>query len=232
MAARILLADDEPALVRSLTYALEREGHLVDAVPDGPTALERSRASDYDLAILDIMMPGLSGLEVCREIRRESSLPIIFLTARDSEIDTVVGLEAGADDYISKPFSVAALVSRVGALLRRRRLDAADRTPTRIAISGIEIDPRTRSVTADGLEVALTGGEFDLLLLLAESPGQVFTRAAIMERLWRTPFFGDERAADTHISNLRHKIEVDAAKPARILTVRGVGYKISANDGP
>ena len=227
MAARILLADDEPALIRSVTYALEREGYEVDAVSDGSAALERTRTGEYDLAVIDVMMPGMSGLDVCREIRRESPLPIILLTARDSEIDTVVGLEAGADDYVSKPFSVAELMSRVAALLRRRRLDASDRAPSRIAIAGVEIDPLGRTVAADGRDIALTSGEFDLLILLAESPGQVFTRTAIMERLWRTPFFGDERAADTHISNLRRKIERDAARPARIVTVRGVGYKFA-----
>src|SRR4051794_9406089 len=175
------------------------------------------------------MMPGMSGLQVCREIRAAGSLPVILLTARDSELDTVVGLEAGADDYVRKPFSVAELVSRVAALLRRRQLDAADRDAPRLSIAGLEIDPLGRSITADGKEVRLTAAEFDLLLLLAGSPGQVFTRRAIMEHLWRTPFFGDERAADTHVSNLRRKVERDTRRPTRVLTVRGVGYKLAAD---
>jgi DNA-binding response OmpR family regulator len=227
---RILLADDEPALRRSVSYALEREGHAVEAVSDGEVALERARTGRFDLAILDVMMPGKSGLQVCREIRADGALPVILLTARDSELDTVVGLEAGADDYVRKPFSVAELVGRVSALLRRRQLDAADHAAPRLSLAGLDIDPLGRSVSADGAEVRLTAAEFDLLLLLAGSPGQVFTRRAIMEHLWRTPFFGDERAADTHVSNLRRKIERDQRRPTRVLTVRGAGYKLAAGD--
>jgi DNA-binding response OmpR family regulator len=226
MPARILLADDEEALVRSVRWALEREGYEVEAVFNGTDALARARSGTHELAILDVMMPGASGLAVCREIRAESPLPIILLTARDAEVDTVVGLEAGADDYVTKPFSVAELMSRVAALLRRRRLDAADRSPVRLSAAGLDIDPLGRTVEADGQEIRLTSAEFDLLLLLAEAPGQVFTRTAIMEHLWRAPFFGDERAADTHIANIRRKLERDPVHPTRILTVRGVGYKL------
>ena len=155
MADRILVADDEDALVRAVSYALEREGYEVDAVSNGADALSRARGGMYDLAILDVMMPGASGLAVCREIRAESALPIILLTARDAEVDTVVGLEAGADDYVTKPFSVAELMSRVAALLRRRRLDAADRAPPRLSVAGLEIDPlgphgRVRRATRSG----------------------------------------------------------------------------------
>jgi DNA-binding response OmpR family regulator len=228
MAIRILIAEDEEPIARSLTYALEREGYEVDAVSDGTAALARARSGEHDLAILDVMMPGPSGLDVCRTIRAEGSLPVILLTARDTEVETVVGLEAGADDYVTKPFSVAELVGRVAALLRRRRIDAADRTPARLAIAGIEIDPRARTVAVAGSEVQLTTAEFELLLLLAESPGQVFTRQAIMEHLWKTPFFGDERSADTHVANIRRKIEDDASLPRRILTVRGIGYRLGA----
>ncbi len=231
MGERILLADDEEALVRAVSYALEREGYEVDAVFNGADALARARTGTHDLAILDVMMPGASGLVVCREIRAESALPIILLTARDAEVDTVVGLEAGADDYVTKPFSVAELMSRVAALLRRRRLDAADQARPRLAVAGLEIDPLGRTVESDGREIRLTSAEFELLLLLAGAPGQVFTRTAIMEHLWRTPFFGDERAADTHIANIRRKIERDPVRPTRILTVRGVGYKLGAAPG-
>jgi two-component system response regulator RegX3 len=226
MAVRILIAEDEEPIARSLAYALEREGYEVHAVSDGTAALARARTGEHDLAILDVMMPGASGLEVCRTIRAESSLPVILLTARDSELETVVGLEAGADDYVTKPFSVAELVGRVAALLRRRRIDAADRAPVRLAIAGIEIDPRARTVEVAGCDVQLTTAEFELLLLLAESPGQVFTRQAIMEHLWKTPFFGDERSADTHVANIRRKIEDDPSQPTRVLTVRGVGYRL------
>ena len=206
------------------------EGYAIEAVGDGDAALERLQTGEFDLAILDIMMPGTTGLQVCREIRGSSSLPVILLTARDSELDTVVGLEAGADDYVRKPFSVAELVGRVAALLRRRQLDATDRSSPKLSIAGLDIDPLGRTVEADGREVRLTAAEFDLLVLLANAPGQVFTRRAIMEHLWRTPFFGDERAADTHVSNLRRKVERDQRRPTRILTVRGVGYKLAATD--
>jgi DNA-binding response OmpR family regulator len=228
MAARILVADDEPAIVRSLTYALEREGYDVHAVFDGTAALSEARSKNHDLAVLDVMLPGLSGLEVCRTIRAEGTLPVILLTARDTEVETIVGLEAGADDYVTKPFSVAELVSRIAALLRRRRIDAADATPPKIEIADLTIDPLSRTVERDGAEIRLTTAEFDLLLLLAESPGQVFSRQSIMEHLWKTPFFGDQRSADTHIANIRRKIERDPARPTNLQTVRGVGYKLGA----
>ena len=228
MAARILLADDEPTLIRSVTYALKRDGYDVDTVTDGMAALEAARSNEHDLAIVDIMMPRMSGLDVCRQIRRESVLPIILLTARDSELDVVLGLEAGADDYVSKPFSLAELASRVAALLRRRRLDASAHPPARITLTGLDIDPHGRTVLVNDRQVRLTNGEFELLLLLAKSPGHTFTRSEIMQHLWRTPFSGDGRAADTHISNLRRKIEPDPARPSFLVTVRGVGYKLAA----
>jgi DNA-binding response OmpR family regulator len=228
MAARILVADDEPAIVRSLTYALEREGYDVHAVFDGTAALSEARSKNHDLAVLDVMLPGMSGLEVCRTIRAEGTLPVILLTARDTEVETIVGLEAGADDYVTKPFSVAELLSRIAALLRRRRMDAADTTPPKIEIADLTIDPLARTVERDGIDIRLTTAEFDLLLLLAESPGQVFSRQSIMEHLWKTPFFGDQRSADTHIANIRRKIERDPARPTTLQTVRGVGYKLGA----
>jgi DNA-binding response OmpR family regulator len=231
MPSRILVADDESAIVRSLTYAFERESYEVQAVYDGPSALFAARTGNHDLAVLDVMLPGMSGLEVCRTIRAEGTLPVILLTARDTEVETIVGLEAGADDYVTKPFSVAELVSRVAALLRRRRIDAIDHMPARLEVAGIAIDPLARTVERDGTEVRLTTAEFDLLLLLAESPGRVFTRQSIMEHLWKTPFFGDQRSADTHIANIRRKIERDPARPLRLQTVRGVGYKLGVRPG-
>ncbi len=229
MTARILLADDEPDIAESVGYALRREGFEVDAVGDGEAALEAARSSTYDVAILDVMMPKLSGLEACRVLRAESDLPVIMLTARDAEVDRVLGLELGADDYLTKPFSLAELVSRVRALLRRRELDrtTASGRPTRV-VGGLELDLVRHRVTVDGRLVQLTPSEFKLLALLAEHPEQVFSRREIMEHLWETPYVGDQRACDVHVSNLRRKVERDSAHPRRIVTVREIGYKLVA----
>src|SRR5690242_15010905 len=227
MAEQILIADDDPALIHVLRYALEREGYGVHAVGDGPAALDAARTGRFDLAILDIVLPGMSGREVCRAVRSSDSLPVIFLSARDSEIDVVRGLEIGADDYVRKPFSTDELMGRVHALLRRRRLDATERDRPRIVHGELELDLLGRQVRVAGEVVRLTSTEFDVLHLLAESPGKVFTRRAIMQHVWRTPFFGDERTADVHISKLRAKIERDPARPTRIVTVRSVGYKLA-----
>ena len=227
MNARILLADDEPDLTESVSYALRREGFEVDSVGDGESALAAVRGTSYDVAILDVMMPKLSGLEVCRELRVESDLPIIMLTARDAEVDRVLGLELGADDYLTKPFSLAELVSRVRALLRRRELDrtAGSARATRV-LGGLELDLVRHRVLVDGRPVQLTPSEFKLLALLADQPERVFSRREIMEHLWETPYVGDQRACDVHVSNLRRKIERDHAHPERIVTVREIGYKL------
>ncbi len=228
MSARILLADDESDLVESVSYALRREGFEVDAVGDGETALAAARGGTaYDLAILDVMMPRLSGLDLCRLLRAESDLPIIMLTARDAEVDRVLGLELGADDYLTKPFSLAELVSRVRALLRRRELDrsAMSAQATRV-VGGLEIDVVRHRVVADGKPVRLTPSEFKLLALLADHPERVFSRREIMEHLWETPYVGDQRACDVHVSHLRRKLERDPSHPERIVTVREIGYKL------
>ena len=225
MTARVLLADDEPDIVAPVSYALRRAGYEVDAVDDGEAALDATRTTGYDAVILDVMMPKLSGTEVCRRLRAESSVPIIMLTAKDAEVDRVVGLEIGADDYVTKPFSVRELVSRVGAVLRRRELDRTDSHPT-LQVGGITLDLPKHEVTVDGREVQLTPSEFKLLALLAERPGQVFSRRQLLEHLWQSPHIGTERACDVHISNLRRKVERDPAHAERILTVREVGYKL------
>ncbi len=227
MSARILLADDEPDLAESVSYALRRDGFEVDSVGDGEAALTAARTTKYDLAVLDVMMPKLSGLEVCRVLRAETDLPIIMLTARDAEVDRVLGLELGADDYLTKPFSLAELVSRVRALLRRRELDrtALSAGATRV-IGGLEVDLVRHQVVVDGEQVQLTPSEFKLLALLANHPEQVFPRREIMEHLWESPYVGDQRACDVHVSNLRRKIERDPTRPERIVTVREIGYKL------
>jgi two-component system response regulator RegX3 len=223
---RILLADDEPDIVEPLTYTLEHEGFEVEAVSDGEAALEAARGRGYDLLLLDVMMPKLSGLDVCRTLRAESDLPIIMLTARDAEIDRVVGLEIGADDYIAKPFSSAELVSRIRAMLRRRELDREQAGAGTREVGGIRIDYAKHRVLVDGSPIELTASEFRVLMLLADEPERVFTRDQIMEHLWRTPYVGDTRACDVHIANLRRKIERDPSLPERIVTVRGIGYKL------
>jgi two-component system response regulator RegX3 len=227
MSARILLADDERDILEPVGYALRRDGFEVDCVSDGEAALEAARSGRYDLLLLDVMMPKLSGTDVCRTVRAESDLPIIMLTAKDAEIDRILGLELGADDYVAKPFSTRELISRVRALLRRRELDreasagAAVRT-----VGGLRIDFARYEISVDGRPVQLTSTQFRVLALLAEQPGRVFTREQVMERLWDSPYVGDARACDVHISNLRRAIERDPAHPERIVTVRGVGYKL------
>jgi DNA-binding response OmpR family regulator len=227
MSARILLVDDEPDLLQPIGYALQQQGFDVDTARDGEAALEQARTGSYDLLICDVMMPGMLGTDVCRILRAESDLPIILLTAKDAEVDRVLGLELGADDYVTKPFSSAELVSRVRALLRRRELDrgASAGEGTR-SIGGLRIDLTCHEVEADGQPVQLTPSEFKLLSLLADEPERVFERRQIMEHLWQTPYVGDARACDVHISNLRRKLERDPAHPERILTVREIGYKL------
>ncbi len=229
---RILIADDEPSVRDSVGYALAQEGFEVTPAIDGEDA-ERKLANGivYDLLILDIMMPGPSGLDICREVRARSAVPIIILTAKDAEVDKVVGLEVGADDYVTKPFSVRELLGRVRAQLRRRELDRSPLAEaTKIEAGPVTIDLVRHLVTVRGEQVNLTRSEFQLLRLLAARPGQVFGRAQIMEELWQTEFDGDERACDVHISNLRQKIERDVQRPELVQTVRGVGYKFAESE--
>ena len=226
MNERILVVDDEPAIVDAVSYALRREGFEVDAVGDGVEALERARAESYDVLVLDLLLPGMPGLDVCRALRLESDVPILMLTARDAEVDRVVGLELGADDYVTKPFSVAELVSRVRAIVRRRELD---RSPARGAVvraGALELDLVRHRARIDGREVEVTPSELSILSLLAAEPDRVFSRREIMQHLWNSTYVGDERACDIHVSNLRRKIERDPSQPERLVTVRGVGYRL------
>ena len=223
IAARILVADDEPDILAPLEYALGSEGWDVETVGDGETALARALGEPFDLVILDVMMPGLS---VCRRLRAESGVPILVLTARDAEVDRVLGLELGADDYVTKPFSVAELVSRVRAILRRRELDRRSDAAGVVEVGGIRLDLMRHRVVVDGRTLDLTPSEFRILALLASEPERVFTRRQIMEHLWESPYVGDERACDVHVSNLRRKVERDPGNPERIVTVREVGYRL------
>ncbi len=228
--ARILVADDEPDILESVVYALEREGFEVETAVTGPEALDAARAGNYEILLLDVMMPEMSGLDVCRVVRAESDVPIILLTAKDAEIDRVLGLELGADDYVTKPFSLAELVSRVRALQRRRELDRQGAAPsTTVHSSGITIDLARHSVLVDEHPVHVTRSEFKVLSLLASRPGEVFSRREIMEHLWDSTYVGDARACDVHIANLRRKIEPDPSHPTRIVTVREAGYRLATD---
>jgi two-component system response regulator RegX3 len=229
VSAKILIADDEPSVRDSVGYALEQEGFDVTPAVDGADAEGKLTGEfPYDLLILDIMMPGRSGLDICREVRGRSAVPIIILTAKDAEVDRVVGLEVGADDYVTKPFSVRELLGRVRAQLRRRELDRSPPAEAiRIEAGPVSIDLVRHLVTVRGEQINLTRSEFQLLRLLAERPGEVMRRSEIMEELWQTEFDGDARACDVHISNLRQKVERDAQQPELVLTVRGVGYKFN-----
>jgi two-component system response regulator RegX3 len=224
--ARILVVDDEPAILNAVRYALEREGFGVVAATDGAAALDAFRSAPCDLVVLDLMLPELPGLEVCRQIRAESAVPVVMLTAKDTELDVVLGLELGADDYVTKPFSMAELLGRIRATLRRRALDREENEPAIREVGGVRVDLARHEVTVDGRNVALTPSELKLLHLLSDRPEQVYSRRQIMEHLWNSAFVGDEHACDVHISNLRRKLERDPRRPERIVTVRGFGYKL------
>ncbi len=222
---RILVVDDEPTILDSVGFTLEREGFEVLSARDGSEALQLARERLPDVVVLDVMLPGLSGREVCRQLRAESDVPILMLSARTGEVDRVLGLELGADDYVTKPFSLAELVSRVRALLRRRELDRARRDVLR---SGdLELDLSRHDALVDGERVHLTPSEFRLLTLLASEPGRAFTRSDLARYLWETDYTGGDRAVDAHIVNLRRKLEQDPSRPQRLVTVRGVGYALA-----
>jgi two-component system response regulator RegX3 len=222
----VLVVDDDPGVLDVVAFTLRREGYAVDEERDGTAALSAARERSYDIVILDVMLPGMSGTDICRELRSESDVPILMLTARDAEIDRVLGLELGADDYVTKPFSTAELLSRVRAILRRRELDRANGTATVRRLGGLQIDLGRHEVLVDGDRVHLTLSEFKVLSLLAEQPDSVVSRRELMQHLWASEHVGDEHACEVHISNLRRKIERDPSQPQRLVTVRGLGYKL------
>jgi DNA-binding response OmpR family regulator len=223
---RVLVVDDEPMVVEVVERYLQREGFEVATAGDGAEALALSRSWAPDLVVLDLMLPELDGLEVCRILQKESSVPIIMLTARGEETDRVVGLELGADDYIVKPFSPRELVARIKAVLRRTNSEETHRPPGDVLrFNGLTVQPTTRRVEAAGKPVDLTAREFDLLCFLASHPGQVFTREQLMNDVWDYTFAGDQSTVTVHIRRVREKVEVDPMKPRFIKTVGGVGYK-------
>jgi len=221
---KVLLVEDEVGLGEALEYQLQREGYEVERVTDGALGLEWFRANGADLVLLDLMLPGLPGEEVCKEIRKSSSIPIIMLTARDSEIDKVVGLEIGADDYVTKPFSTRELMARIKAVMRRTsgERDSGDGV---LEGGGVRLDPDRFEVVVRGKSVHMPRKEFELLELLMENSGRVLTRETLIDHIWGSDYYGDTRTLDVHIKRLRSKCEVDPHEPKHLVTIRGLGYK-------
>jgi two-component system, OmpR family, response regulator RegX3 len=223
---RILVVEDEESLADSVRYNLEREGYVVSVAPDGPNALARFRIEPPSLVILDLMLPDISGLDVCRAIRAESDVPIIMVTAKDSEADKVAGLELGADDYVTKPFSMRELVSRVRANLRRAESQAAPSPAAEVLLGGpIRMDVGRHEVSLDDGTISLPPKEFELLEAFLRRKGRLLTRDFLIEEVWGADYFGDTRTLDVHVKRLRRKLEEDPHQPRHLLTVRGLGYK-------
>jgi len=229
--AHILLIEDDPSIREITALGLRAAGFTVSVAADGQEGLERWRADGPDLVLLDVMLPRLDGLEVCRAIRREATTPIVMLTARADTIDVVVGLESGADDYVRKPFEMPELVARVRAALRRHGHEPETGAPAVLNLGPLRIDLAGRAVERDGAEIPLTRTEFDLLAELARHPGQVFPRDLLLDRVWGYDYLGDSRLVDVAVGRLRAKIEADPAVPALVLTVRGAGYKATRTAG-
>jgi DNA-binding response OmpR family regulator len=232
MGSKVLIVEDEPTLLETLEYNLSRQGYAICTAADGPTALDVARREQPDLIVLDVMLPGMDGFEVCRILRQEMSVPILMLTARDDEVDKVVGLEVGADDYMTKPFSMRELMARVKALLRRVRLVreeiAAENGPPgaeKLTFGDLTIDLARREVLRQAEPVHLKPKVYELLVFLARNRGIVLSRDLILERVWGWDYGGGSRTVDVHVRWLREKIESDPAEPTRIVTVRGVGYR-------
>jgi DNA-binding response OmpR family regulator len=233
MTEKILVVDDEISLQETLAYNLKKQGYDVETTGNGTEALEIARETKPDLIILDVMLPGLDGFEVCRILRREMATPVLMLTARDDEIDRVVGLEVGADDYLAKPFSMRELIARVKAMLRRVRLVREEVSQIEAAIpeaeimefGNLRIDMSRREITVDDAVVAFKPKEYELVTFFGQHKGKVLTREYILERVWGWDFIGDSRTVDVHVRWLREKIEVEPANPQRIVTVRGAGYR-------
>jgi two-component system, OmpR family, response regulator RegX3 len=222
---RILLVEDEEGLAESIRYTFEREGYGVVHASNGRTAIERFRDEAFDLVVLDLMLPEVSGLDVCRMIRQGSTVPIIMVTAKDSEADKVAGLELGADDYVTKPFSVRELVSRVRALLRRTRMQTAPPADEVLSGGPIEIDVGRHEVRVRGEVVAFPPKEFELLETFLRRKGRLLTRDFLIEEVWGHDYFGDTKTLDVHVKRIRRKVEADPHQPSFLLTVRGLGYK-------
>ena len=224
---RILIVEDEPSLSEPLAYLLEREGYEPTIVADGLAAIAEFDRNGTDLVLLDLMLPGLPGTEVCRELRTRSSVPIIMLTAKDSEIDIVVGLELGADDYVTKPYSTRELLARIRAILRRRTEDDDDREAV-LEAGSVRMDIERHTVTVGGRETPMPLKEFELLEVLLRNAGRVLTRGQLIDRVWGSDYYGDTKTLDVHIKRIRSRIEQSPSEPTMLVTVRGLGYRFEA----
>lgn len=225
---RILIVDDEPLITDSLTYSFQREGFEVKAIGDGEIALDTIDEFQPDVVVLDIMLPGMNGMEICRRLRTRSAIPVIMLTARGDELDRILGLEVGADDYLPKPFSFRELLARVRSLLRRVELDRHNSQQTSIEIDGLRLDVLSHRFFVNGQESQLSAREFDLLNYLMQNAGRALSREELLNKVWGTDWIGDTRTLDVHIRWLRLKVEEDPANPLYIQTVRGHGYRFKA----
>ncbi|ARC55909.1 Sensory transduction protein regX3 [Frondihabitans sp. 762G35] len=223
----ILIVEDEESLSEPLAFILEREGYQVSVADDGPKALVAFDRDGADLILLDLMLPGLPGTEVCRELRNRSQVPIVMLTAKDSEVDIVVGLELGADDYVTKPYSTRELLARIRAVLRRR-VDLEELNDAILTAGDISMDVERHVVTVRGRDIAMPLKEFELLELLMRNAGRVLTRGQLIDRVWGSDYFGDTKTLDVHIKRIRSKIEATPSEPVALVTVRGLGYRIEA----
>jgi two-component system response regulator RegX3 len=224
---RILIVEDEPSLSEPLSFLLRREGYDTEIAADGREALIAFDREAADLVLLDLMLPGLPGTEVCRELRTRSSVPIIMLTAKDSEVDIVVGLELGADDYVTKPYSTRELLARIRAVLRRR-IEVDDLDESVLEVGQVRMDVDRHAVSVGGREVVMPLKEFELLELLLRNAGRVLTRGQLIDRVWGADYFGDTKTLDVHVKRIRSKIESDPSQPVLLLTVRGLGYRFEA----
>jgi len=227
---KILIIEDEASFSEALSFLLQKEGYSINIADNGKDGLEQFKSQDFDLVLLDLMIPELSGIEVCRAIRATSQVPIIMLTAKDSEIDKVVGLELGADDYVTKPYSSRELVARIKAVLRRGSIepDSLSDNSGVHEVAGIRMDTERHQVSVNGKQIALPLKEFELLEFLLRNAGRVLTRGQLIDRVWGGDYYGDTKTLDVHIKRLRSKIESDPANPVLIQTIRGLGYKFEA----
>jgi two-component system response regulator RegX3 len=223
--ARVLVVEDEESFSDALSYMLRKEGFEVSVAETGPAALTEFDRTGADIVLLDLMLPEMSGTEVCRQLRTKSQVPIIMITARDSEIDKVVGLEIGADDYVTKPYSPRELVARIRAVLRRQTVDTAETSAPTLAVGPVRMDVDRHVVTVDGAAVQLPLKEFELLELLLRNAGRVLTRGQLIDRIWGADYVGDTKTLDVHVKRLRSKVEPSPSNPRHIVTVRGLGYK-------